>query len=195
MAPFGALVDDEATNAAVGWGLIGLTALAAVRTAIATDPLWGAFGALIAAVAALPAAVRRDPSQMVPWPLLAVAAGGVGLRALDLYPEVAGYVALAALALVAVAELDAFTAVEMSRRFAVGFAVLTTLAVQGVWTVVQFYADLWLGTDYLTTQVELQRDIVAVTVVALTVGGLFSWYVGRFEPPGSHAFRGGAADR
>ncbi|WP_135304917.1 hypothetical protein [Haloarcula amylovorans] len=87
-----------------------------------------------------------------------------------------------------VAELGAFTTVEMSYRFAVGFATLTTLALQGVWIVAQFYADRWLETEYLTTQVELQMDMVVVTVTTVVVGLLFQWYVSWFEPPGSRAY-------
>ncbi|MBX0293505.1 hypothetical protein [Haloarcula nitratireducens] len=188
------LVHDEATNATVGWTLLGVVALTAVSSAIGGEFLRAAFASLVVAVAALPALVRADREVMVPWPLLALTTGAVVTLTLGGRPEIGTPVAVSGLALIGVAELDAFTPVEMSHRFAVGFAALTTLALQGVWIVAQFYADLFLGTDYLTTQVELQMDIVVVTVTALAVGLLFQWYVGRFEPPGSRAYHGGSTE-
>lgn len=180
-----ALVHDERTNAVVGWALVGAVALVAVERLLAGELLWAAFLALFAVVAAAPALATGEWTVMVPWPLLAVGAGASVVRSAGVAPETAGFAVVAMFALVGVFELDTFTPVDMSRRFAVGFAVMTTMAVQAVWTVAQFYADRWLGTDYLHTQVELQWDIVAVTVVALVAGGFFVWYFDRFEHVGS----------
>lgn len=182
-----ALVTSERTNAAVGWALTGVVALVAVGSLLSGPLLWGVFVLLLAVVAAVPATVTGEWTVMVPWPLLAVGAVASGLRALGRFPEVASAVAVATLALIAVVELDAFTEVDMSRRFAVGFAVLTTMALQGLWTVAQFYSDRWLKTTFLTSQTELQWDIVTVAAVALAMGGFFVWYFERFEHIGSHA--------
>lgn len=123
---------------------------------------------------------------MAPWPLLLMSALAVLSGSIGFASEIAGYVAVAALALLTAVEIDAFTAVEMSRRFAVAFAVLTTLAVQGLWIIAQYYSDLWLETDFLTTQTELQVDIVLVTFVGLAMGTLFEWYFARVEHVGSY---------
>jgi hypothetical protein len=122
---------------------------------------------------------------IVPWLLPFGAVVAVGLQTVERYPEVAGYIAVVTLALVAVIELDRFTRVDMSRRFTVAFAVMTTMALQAVWTVVQFASDRWLGSEYLGSQTELQIDIVAVTVVALVIGGFFVWYFDRFDHAGT----------
>lgn len=180
------LVRDERTNAAVGWALTGVMALVAVASLFAGPVLWGVFVLGFIAVVAAPALMTAEWTTIVPWPLLAVGTIVTTLRALDRVPEVAGPVAVATLALVAVVELDAFTAVEMSRRFAVGFAVLTTLAVEGVWIVAQFISDLWLGTAFIESQRELQWDIVGVTLVAFAMGAVAIWYFDRFEHVGSH---------
>lgn len=180
------LVRDESGNASVAWALTGLVAVAAVESALTNDLLWSALALVLVAVAVLPAVVTRDWRAMVSWPLLAVGAAAIGVRALGRYPEGAGYVALAAIALVAVVELNAFTSVEMTRRFSIAFAVLTTMALQGVWTVAQYASDLWLGTDFLTSQTELQVDIVLVTGVALAMGLCAEWYFTHVEHVGSH---------
>ncbi|GAB3670161.1 hypothetical protein [Halopiger thermotolerans] len=160
----------------------GLVALGAVGSVLAGALLWGGVSLLLAVVIAVPAVVTRDWTAIVPWPLSVLAAFAVLTGAIDLYPELAGYLLIAAAALIVVVELDVFTPVELGRRFAVAFGVLTTMATEAVWIVAQYYSDQWLGTDFLTTQTELQRDIVVVTVVGFTVGSLFYWYVTRFEP-------------
>ncbi|MBX0297946.1 hypothetical protein [Haloarcula nitratireducens] len=194
MPAAGTLVHDEATNSAIGWALIGVVTIAVISTAISGDYLRTVFTTVVAVVAALPALVRANHKVMVPWPLLALTTGAVVTLSFGGRPDIGTPVAVAGLALIGVAELSAFTTVEMSYRFAVGFATLTTLALQGVWIVAQFYADRWLETEYLTTQVELQVDIVIVTVIAVVVGLLFQWYVTRFEPPGSRAYHGGPTE-
>lgn len=161
----------------LGWALLGVVGLGVVESFLTGALLWGSFLAIIVVVASVPALLARDWKAMIPWPILAVAAVSVPIRATELYAETAGYFAVAALAFIVVVELDELTPVELSRRLAAAFGVLTTMAVQALWTVAQFYSDIWLGTDFLTTQAELQEDIVIVTAVAFLVGGLFYRYV------------------
>lgn len=186
MAVRRALIHDGRTNARIGWALTAVTALAGLWSALAGHLLWAGIALVAAATYAAPAAWAGDPRLLVPWPLLAAGTAAVVVRALGLFPTAAAAVAVATLALVAVAALDAFTGLDASRRFAVALAVMTTLALQGLWTVAQYAADRLLGTDFLTTQVALQRDIAVVSAVALGAGVLFEWYVARVEPVGSH---------
>lgn len=179
-----ALARDERVNAAIGWLLLGIVVVDGFRNVLRDAPLWGGFELLVVAVASVPALTTRDWTAMVPWPLLSVAAVAVVAGAVGVPFETTAYLAIATLALVAVVELETFTAVDLSRRFAVAFAVMSTMALQAHWTVAQFYSDRWLGTEYLHTQTELQRDFV-VTVVGLVLGALFQWYFVRFEPAGA----------
>lgn len=156
-------------------------AIAAVASLHVDPSIWSGYALLLVAVVALPAVVTRDWTTMVHWPILSVATIAVVARLAGLYPEAAGHVAVTAFALVVVVELDSFTSIQLSRRFAVGFAVLTTMAVEAIWIIVQFVSDRWLGTDYLTTQTELQLDIVTVTVVSLAIGVVLYWYLTRRE--------------
>lgn len=184
MAPLDGLVQNAGTNAAIGWlsaGVLGLVVLWSVLTGVR---LWVAFGAAVLAVVAFPALWTRDWTAVVPWPVVVVATLATVVGIYGWHAEVAGYVALVAVAFTAAVELDAFTAVRMSRRFAAGFAVLAAMALQGWWIVVQFVADRWVGTDFLTTQTELQWDIVAVTAVGLLVSGGFALYFDHVEHAG-----------
>lgn len=177
MRAFEALFDNERINAGIGWILTGAVVLAAIRNVLTNAFLWGGLTLLVAVVIAVPAFVSGDWTLMVPWPLVLVTASALLVRTFDLLPEMTGYVTIVAFALILVGELDAFTGVDMTRRFAVGFATLTAMATQGLWTVAQFYSDRWLGTAFLRSKTELQWDFVIVTVVAIIMGGLLEWYL------------------
>jgi hypothetical protein len=178
------LPTGERANATLGWTVVGVVALVATEAFLSGEFLWGGLSLLVAVAAAVPALATRDRTAVVPWPLLSVAGAAVVARAAGAYPEVAGYLVVATLALLVVVELDTFTPVEFSRRFAIVFGVLTTLAVEALWVVAQFYSDRWFGTRFLRSQTELQWDIVAVTTAGCAVGVLFYWYLDRFGPPG-----------
>lgn len=181
------LVRDEQMNAIIGWLLTGIVALGAIESILTGVLLWGGFELVIVATVSVPALITSDWTAMVSWPLLAVATLSVVTGVAGFPSETLIYLATATLALIVVVELEMFTSVELSRRFAVVFAVLTTLALQALWTITQFYSDQWLGTEYLRSQTELQWDFVIVTIVGLVLGGLFQWYTGRFEPAGAVA--------
>lgn len=170
-------------DAVVGWIATGAVALSAVAGLFAGADLWAAFSLVVAVVVAVPALATRDRSAMVAWPLTSLTAGATVASVAGFYGEITGHIALASLAFLAVVELDAFTAVDLSRRFVIVFGVLTTMALQAVWIVAQFYTDRWFGSEFLSTQTELQWDMVTVTVVGAVLGGLCEWYFARVEPP------------
>lgn len=194
MAPLDALARDETVNAGLGWLSVALVAFTALRSTVAGELLWAGFAVVLLVASALPALWTRDWRVLPPWPLLLVAAVGALLGGFGVAPEAAGYVIVAGLALLTAVEIDAFTGVEMSRRFAVVFAVLSTLAVQGLWVIAQYYSDLWLDTGFLSSQRELQVDIVVVTVVGLAMGAAFEWYFDRVEHVGSRELPTGFPD-
>ena len=184
MVRFTALARDETVNARLGWLLLGILVVGVIESLVGGAVLWAGLTLVVLGTAMVPPAVTRTWTAMVPWPVV-----GLGVVAVFLwgsYPELAGYLAVATLSLLAVVELDALTPVEMSRRFAVGFAALTTLAVQGWWIVAQYYSDRWLATTFLRSQRELQWDIVLVTGVGLALAAGFQWYFSRAEHVGSY---------
>jgi hypothetical protein len=179
------LAHDETTNAALVWALLAVVILAAVLSVLANAALWGVVAVTATALIALPSLLARDWTVVIPWPLALYVTIPVLVRALGVAPELTGYFAISGLALVAVVELEEFTAVEMSRRVAVLFAALVTLAIQSWWTVAQYYSDAWLGTDFISSQTELQWDLVAVTGVTVVMGAFFLWYFDRIEQVGT----------
>lgn len=179
------LARNETANAVLVWGLLAVVLLAASLSVLTNAVQWGVFALTVTVLVSLPAILTRDWRVMIPWPLALFVTIPVAVRTLGFAPELAGYVAISGLALVAVVEINAFTAVEMSRRLAVLFAALTTLAFQSWWIVAQYYSDQWFGTDLIHSQTELQWDLVAVTVVTIVMGGFFLWYFDRIEHVGS----------
>lgn len=179
------LVHDERVNAVLGWAMTGIVALAAIESFLTDAYLWGSLAVLIVAIVALPAAVTGRMTAMVPWQIPFVAAAAVVVRAFEFYPDITGYVAIGTISLMVVVELDVYTEVELSRRFGVVFATMTTMSLQAFWIIAQYYSDRWLGTEYLLSQIELQWDIVYVTAVGIALGMLAEWYFNRFEPVGS----------
>jgi hypothetical protein len=185
--PLDRLVRDGRTNAGLAWLLLSVAGVVAVWEVLTGEAVWGLVGLCLVLVVSLPALVTGEWRVIVPWPLPACGAVAGLARAHGLFPEVASYLAIATIALVVTVTLDVFTPVELSARFVVAFAVLSTLAVQVLWTIAQFYSDRWLGTDLLHSQAELQWDIVAVTAVGATMGVVFAWYFDQFSPAGDRA--------
>jgi hypothetical protein len=179
-ADLGRLVESERANALLAWTFVAFVAAVAVVSLVRGNLLWAVFAAGVVALSVLPPIAIRSPRAMVPWEVLALAALPTLARAFA--PPVAGvatYLAVAALALVAAAELHLFTTVEMSYRFAIAFVVITTLATAGIWAVVRWVADLYLGTGFLTTGNALMWEFVASTIAGLGAGLFFEGYVRR----------------
>jgi hypothetical protein len=170
----------------VSWLVVALLVVAATASVVRGQPVWTGFVAGGLAVLLLPAAVSRDPLVMPVWELVALAALPIASQFLqlpDLLADVTVYAALLAVAVVVVVELHVFTPVEMTPRFAVAFLALTTLAAAGVWTILQFASDVYVGTRLVGTKTTLMWDLVLATAVGLgaspLAAGYFGWLDGR----------------
>jgi hypothetical protein len=119
---------------------------------------------------------------MVAWEILLLAAVPVVAAAAGFRFEVVAYLAVASLALVTAVELDAFTDVRMTPRFAIGFVVVSTMAAVGLWTIAQYASDVYLGTSLLANQTSVMWDIIAATVVGIVAGIVFELYFRRCSP-------------
>lgn len=186
MKSFDIDASTEKLNTVLGWLLTAIVGLATLEYLLSANWLWSSFAIVCLLVILVPPLLTRNWAAMAPGPLLVLVTIGIVAGGNQIFPETAGYVAVASLGVLIAIELDVFTSVEMSRRFALGFAVLSTLAVQGFWTIGQYYSDLWFETSFLTSQRELQVDIVIVTVIGLTTGVLFEWYFKKVSHGGSH---------
>lgn len=179
----GALVEEDRTNATAAWALVAALGVVGSLALASGDLLWAAFVAGVVGVAAAPAVLARAPLVTPPWEVVAVAALPAGAYLLspgEPVRQVVVYVAVVALGLLVVAQLHLVGPVEMPPWFAVGFAVLAALAAAGAWTMLRFAADVYLGTDFLTTADDLMWELVTATAAAVAAGPPFRLYFGRY---------------
>lgn len=179
------VVRDTQRNARVAWAVVGLLVGLAVQALLSAAPLRASFITVVVVLAVLPPLVYRSSGVMLPWGLLVlVAVPGVvyEFAGPGVLSEFSTYVGVAAVALVVAVELHLFTRVDMSPRFAVGFVVVTTMATAGLWALVRWASDLWLGTSFLlgagpeaAVEEALMWGFVYSTAAGLLAGMGFEW--------------------
>ena len=175
------LFRDSRYNAGLAWLLIAVLAGVFVESLLGLDYRWILFVAVVGAVVCLPPIAYREWRVMLPWELLVVALLPILVRGLvgGTVGTVATYISLAALALLVVVELHMFTSLTVTHWFAVVLVVLTTLAVVGVWTILRWSADQFLGTAFLVDNETLMIEWLYVTVAGVVAGVLFDSYFTR----------------
>jgi len=178
--PVSALRHDGSLNAVLSWVLVGFLLVATVESLYSEAWLWAGLAATVAVVAVLPVLYTGQKTAIAPWELFVLAVVPVAGRSFGLLTQIAVYLAIAALALLVAVEIDLFSSAEMTPTFAVAFVVMTTMAVAGVWTVVQWGSDVFLGTTLLRDVNSVMWDLVVATGVGVGAGILFEGYFRRF---------------
>lgn len=187
----GALLADRRANAAVGWAVVAFLAAAVVGNVLEGTLLWAGFVAVVLGLAVIPPLAHRNPTVMLPWEALALAAMpvvGRSFATVQLTSDLAMYLSVAALALVVAVELHAFTSVRMSFGFAVVFVVVATMATAGFWAVARWTMDLLVGTTFLldpatsSTAIHdrLMFEFLYSTAAGLLAGVIFELYFRRW---------------
>lgn len=190
MAALDTLLRDAGLNALLAWVLLAIMTATAGLAALTGSVLWSGFALCVVAVALIPPAVRGSWQVMLPWEVLLFAGLPILARSVLPVPAVGlwtTYLSVAALALVLAVELHLFTTVRMSAGFAVLFVTVTTIAVAGVWAVVRWLSDLYLGSSLLleagVPEPEIERalmiEFVIATVIGVLAGVVFEFYVRR----------------
>lgn len=183
MAVLRSLIENERVNAALAWPIVVSIAVAGVLAARQGSILWGVLAAAIVALALVPTIVRWNALVMLPWEVLALAAAPIWVRLYESLP-IAGFLTVATIALLVTVELDAYTPIEMTARFAVAFVVLTTMAVAGLWVIAQWVSDATLATTFLTSKTAVMWDLVYATAFGGLAGVLFVVYFYRQDSAG-----------
>lgn len=179
---------DTKMNTYLAWTLTVLIASVFAESLMDFDWAWTMFSGLVLGITLLPAISKRDPTVMVPWEVLALTVIPVTVRSLDsavLTSQVAVFAGIAATALIVAVELHVFTSVKFTHGFAIGFTVITTLAIGGLYAILRYMSDIYFGTAYLTTNEALMMEFVEITVSGVLAGLLFDAYFGRRD----NAFR------
>lgn len=174
----GALKSIASDGGTISWLLVGVLGLAILKIFIDGDPIWAAFLLVALGILVLPAVVFRDWSAVLPQEVTALAVLPGVSRAFDLVwvTEYATYIGVAALALAVVTELVLFTDAEMSHWFADVMVVLTTMAAIGVWTILQFVSDVYLGTELLASADAVMWNFIRATAAGVVAAVVFELY-------------------
>jgi len=184
------LIEDRRLNTVIGWVLIAFVAVVVLESVVTRDYAWAAFAAGVLVLAVIPPLGFRDRDAMLPWEVLALAVLpliGRTLAGTVLSTQLTTYLSVAGLALIVAVELDVFTAVRMTEWFAVLFVVVATMATAGVWAVLRWTADVWLGTTFLLesgvaeTVIEegVMWEFVYSTAAGIVAGVVFELYFRR----------------
>lgn len=169
-------------NMYLGWLLTLSIAAVFAESLLDFDILWIIFSALMISVILLPVVTHRNPRVMLPWEVILIASIPVIVRTLEisvLSNQIATYLAMAGLALIIAVELHIFTNIKFNHAFAVGFTVISTLALAGIWAVLRYNMDIYLGTSYLSTNEALMIEFINATVAGLLAGIIFDIYFTR----------------
>ena len=188
------LMENTVLNAALGWVFVLFLALIGLESVLDRDWVWVAVSFAVVALAVLPPVLFRSLEVMLPWEVLAIVVFPLLGRGIlgGLIADVAGYLGVAAVALVLAVDLDVFTPVRMTTSFAVVFVVITTMATAGIWAVLRWISDVFLGTTLVYPSpppvppaVEalaleaLMWDFVAATLGGILAGLIFALYFRR----------------
>jgi len=192
MEQSGTLIESQATNALLSWALVTTLALVAVVDAVTGHWLWVGFSVTLVVVALVPAVLSRNPSVMVSCEALLLATAPIVARAVGGFADPITYVSAATLAIVVAVQLVTFSDTRMPPWFAVAYVVMTTMTVAAMWAVVQYYADVFLGTSFIPGRKELMWDLVGATVAGLAAGLVFEFYFRRQPATLAASVRSGA---
>lgn len=167
---------DRRPNAAIAWALLLVVLLSAVEGLLEGTILRAGFAVVVVAVALVPPVLARDPTAMVSWEILLLSVLPSLADLVDAFWQPLGYLSVAALAVLVVAEVHAFSSAEMPPWFAALFVSLTTLTVAAAWGMAEYASDLLLQTGYLASGDHLMWDLLAATGVGIGAGLAFGWY-------------------
>ncbi|WP_313690826.1 hypothetical protein [Halorarum halobium] len=189
------VVEDRRLNAAIGWSVLLLISAVALGELFAGQAVWGVFVLLVVVVALVPPTAFRDATAMLPWEVVLFAGlpavgrvfvAGQTVAGITFTGRVITYLAVASVALIVAVEMDVFTPVRMSHTFAVFFVTITTMAAAGIWAVLRYVSDLFLGSEFLlggrpeaVVEHALMLDFVAATLAGVIAGLLFEFYFRR----------------
>lgn len=182
----GALFSMAGRDILVAWLAVVVLLITAGVTVLDGAFNWTIIALAVAGVVVAPAVVFRDPGIVPPWELVCLVVVPVLWQTLlgqTFATEIPRYLVVAALALLLIAELDQFTSVRMTYSFAVVVVVLATLAIAGLWHVLQWLADLVVGTSFVldgrsqdAINADVMIEFVSAGVAGLGAGLLFELY-------------------
>ena len=180
------LLKNTHKNAVFGWGMIVLLFLFAIVNLIYGRLTWFILTVFVIGVIGSPAILLRRYSVMPSWYFVILATLPIIGSTTAYYffsTSIPIYLSVATIALLLAAEISWFTSVKMNYKFAIILVLTTTLAMSGLWYLLQWLMDMNLGTSYILNG-QTANDIndavmlkfIYATISGIVAGIFFGWY-------------------
>lgn len=152
----------------------------AVESFLEADFLWAGFSLAVVLTALVPPISFREYTRVVPFEALLVVSLPFIQKAFDLAflrSHTVNYLAAGFFALLVFTEMDEFTSFESTPNFNVFFVAITTIAFAGIWAVVRWLSDIFLGTLFVLDEHILMWEFTAATGVGLALGLGYNFFL------------------
>jgi hypothetical protein len=180
------LLKNTPINAFIGWTMILLLTLLGIGNFIYGRFMWTILIAFVIGIIITPAIRMRKLSVMPSWYfifLVILPIVGSSTAWYFFSTSIPFYVSIATIALLMAAEINWFTSVKMTYRFAILLVIATTLAISGLWHLIEWLLDIYFGTSYLPGGLSpdaindtVMHQFIYATIAGVAAGTLFGWY-------------------
>jgi hypothetical protein len=180
------LLKNTALNAFAGWTIVLFLALLGMGNFIYGRFIWTILIAFVISIIIIPAIRMHKLSVMPSWYFVFLAILPIVGSSTAWYffsTSIPFYFAVATIALLVAAEINWFTSVKMTDKFAILLVVVTTLAISGLWHLIEWLLDIYLGTSYLLSGLSpdaindaVMHQFIYAMVSGVAAGALFGWY-------------------
>jgi hypothetical protein len=173
-------------NAFFGWGMVLLLFLFAIVNLMYGRLTWSILTIFVISIIGAPAILLRKYSVMPAWYFVILATLPIigSTTAYYLFSaSIPVYLSVATIALLLAAEISWFTSVKMNYKFAILLVIIVTLAMSGLWYLLQWLLDMNLGTSYILNG-QTANDIndtvmlkfIYAAISGIVAGIFFGWY-------------------
>ncbi len=180
------LLLDTYRNAILSWIILLALVFLTFMNFMNGRYAWGILSAFVICIILLPALFFKNLSIMPPWYLILLVALPIVGNAIGyhlFFSSIPNYISVATIALLVAAEINWFTSVKMDHMFAILFVFITTLAISGLWHLMQWLLDINIGTAFIldgrsheTINTEVMNEFMYATVAGIIAGLIFGWY-------------------
>ena len=180
------LLKNTALNAFVGWTMVLFLALLGMGNFIYGRFIWTILIAFVISIIIIPAIRMHKLSVMPSWYFVFLTILPIVGSSTAWYffsTSIPFYFSVATIALLVAAEINWFTSVKMTDKFAILLVVVTTLAISGLWHLIEWLLDIYLGTSYLLSGLSpdaindaVMYQFIYAMVSGVAAGTLFGWY-------------------
>ncbi|MEZ5334228.1 MAG: hypothetical protein R2741_02790 [Methanolobus sp.] len=180
------LLKNTALNAFAGWTMVLLLSLLGIGNFIYGRFIWTILIAFVVVIIIAPAIRMRKFSVMPAWYFVFLAILPIVSSSTAWFffeTSIPFYISVATIALLLAAEINWFTSVKMNYKFAILLVIVTTLAISGLWHLVEWLLDIHFGTSYLLNALSsdaindaVMHQFIYATIAGIAAGLFFGWY-------------------